>query len=360
MINQLLKKINIPYIYESADAVSNSDGSWLQMLWNRARIIIKQTGAVEFLLAIDEIQKVSNWSEIVKREWDYDSKEEIAIKVILCGSSRLLIQKGLTESLAGRFEKFLVGHWSFTEMEAAFGFTIDQYIYFGGYPGSSSLIEEESRWKSYIRDSLIETSISKDILMLTRIDKPSLLKRLFEIGSGYSGQILSYTKMLGQLRDAGNTTTLSAYLDLLNDAGLLGGVEKYAGEIVRKRSSSPKFQVYNNALMSARINTQFNEIKESHTDWGRLAESSAGTHLISHSTTERYQLWYWREKDAEVDFVMEKSGKLIAIEVKSGLHTANPGMKLFARKFNPIRMLQVGTGGMPIDEFLRINPDELF
>jgi predicted AAA+ superfamily ATPase len=360
MILQLLKNTVIRNTYESADAVMNSNSEWILQVWETARLKMKASQAKDYLLVIDEVQKIDNWSEIVKQQWDRDSREGANIKVILLGSSRLLIQKGLTESLAGRFETIHLGHWSFDEMEAAFGWTIEQYIYFGGYPGSASLIKDEQRWKNYIKDSLIETSISKDILMLTRVDKPALLKRLFELGSLYSGQILSYTKLIGQLQDAGNTTTLSHYLDLLSDAGLLGGIEKYAGNVLKKRSSSPKFQVYNNALLTAQDHHSFAETINSTKEWGRLVESCIGSHLINHSLSERYQLYYWRENNHEVDFVIEKNGKVIAIEVKSGRRGENKGMSEFSKKFKPDKVLLVGTVGIDIDVFLRIAPGNLF
>jgi len=360
LITQLLQKLAIGYVFESADAVLNSNTAWLNQIWETARFKMKASEATEYILVVDEIQKIENWSEIVKQQWDRDTREGINIKVVLLGSSRLLIQKGLTESLAGRFETFYLGHWSFPEMHAAFGWNIKQYIYFGGYPGSASLIDDEERWKNYIKDSLIETSISKDILMLTRVDKPALLKRLFELGSLYSGQILSYTKLIGEMQDAGNTTTLSHYLDLLSDSGLLGGVEKYAGNVIRKRSSSPKFQVYNNALLSAQEDNTFSDIIVNPKEWRRLVESSVGTHLINHSISERYNLYYWREGNKEVDFIIEKNGKLIALEVKSGRRAENTGMSTFAEKFQPEKVLLVGTGGIPFDEFLKIKPKDLF
>jgi len=360
LINQLLQKSTIGFVFESADAVMNSGAEWLQMVWETARLKKKASEANEYLVVIDEIQKIDNWSEHVKQQWDRDTREGSNIKVVLLGSSRILIQKGLTESLTGRFETLYMSHWSFKEMEAAFGWNIEQYIYFGGYPGSALLIEDENRWKNYIKDSLIETSIGKDILMLTRVDKPALLKRLFELGSLYSGQILSYTKLMGQLRDAGNTTTLSHYLDLLSDSGLLGGLEKYAGNEIRKRSSSPKFQVFNNALLSAQNNYKFSDIVINPKEWGRLVESSVGTHLINHSISERYHLYYWRENNHEVDFVLEKDGKVIAIEVKSGRRAENKGMSVFAQKFHPDKILLVGTGGIRYEDFLRINPNNLF
>jgi len=360
MVTQLLQKQSNGYVFESADAVMNSNAAWLQQIWETTRIRMKTSGATEYLLVVDEIQKIDNWSEIVKQQWDKDTREGTNIKVVLLGSSRLLIQKGLTESLAGRFETYYLGHWSFPEMQTAFGWDIKQYIFFGGYPGSASLIDDEERWKNYIKDSLIETSISKDILMLTRVDKPALLKRLFELGSLYSGQILSYTKLIGEMQDAGNTTTLSHYLDLLSDCGLLGGLEKYAGSVIRKRSSSPKFQVFNNALLTAQDDNNFSEIANNPEEWGRLVESSIGTHLINHSVSSRFNLYYWREANKEVDFIIEKDGKVIALEVKSGRRGENSGMSAFAEKFHPEKVLLVGTSGIPHEEFLKINPRELF
>lgn len=360
MVNQLLSQISLSYVYESADAVAATNSAWLVQVWETVRLRMKVSGSAESLLVIDEIQKIDNWSEVVKQQWDKDTRESVNIKVILLGSSRLLIQKGLTESLAGRFETIYLGHWSFDEMETAFGWTIGQYIYFGGYPGSVSLINDEERWKSYIKDSLIETSISKDILMLTRVDKPALLKRLFELGCLYSGQILSYSKITGQLQDAGNTTTLANYLKLLSDCGLLGGLEKYAGSVIRQRSSSPKFQVYNNALLSSQDDETYSTATVNPKLWGRLVESSVGAHLLNHSVSERYNLHYWREGNNEVDFIIEKGDKLIGLEVKSGVSADNAGMGIFNEKFHPNKMLLVGTGGIPYEEFLKINPKELF
>jgi predicted AAA+ superfamily ATPase len=360
MVTQLLSQLSIASLYESADAVSATNSTWLIQVWESARLRVKTSGAKEFLLVIDEIQKINNWSEIVKLQWDRDTREGVNIKVIILGSSRLLIQKGLADSMAGRFETIYLEHWSYSEMNAAFGWNIQQYVFFGGYPGSAFLIKDEERWKNYIRDSLIETSISKDILMLTRVDKPALLKKLFELGCLYSGQILSYTKITGQLQDAGNTTTLAKYLNLLSECGLLGGLDKYAGNIIRKRGSSPKFQVYNNALITSQSNETFEKAKINPRLWGRLIESSVGTHLINHSVSERYNLYYWREGNYEVDFILEKGNSLVGLEVKSGLKADNPGMDVFLRKFRPGKILLVGTGGIPCEEFLKINPKELF
>lgn len=282
------------------------------------------------------------------------------LKVIILGSSRLLIQKGLTESLAGRFDTTYLTHWAFSEMRDAFGWNVMQYIWFGGYPRSASLIEDEFRWKAYIKDSLIETSISKDVLMLTRVDKPALLKRLFEIGCTYSAQIIALNKIQGELQEKGNLTTLSNYLSLLEGAGLLTGLEKFAGDIIRKRASRPKFQVFNNALLSAQSYKKYSEITNEPKEMGRYAESAIGAHLLNSSLNKKYNLYYWNENNYEVDFALESAGRLIAIEVKTGKDSKNSGLGKFESMFQPQASFIIGTDGIPIEEFLATDPYSLF
>ncbi len=360
LVNQLLSKIGIPGMYESADAISASNNLWLEKTWEAARVNMSRLAAKEFILIVDEIQKIPNWSEMVKKLWDEDSLQNRNLKIILTGSSRLLLQTGLTESLAGRFESVYMEHWSFDEMKSAFGWNAEQYAWFGGYPGSASLIADENRWKQYVTTSLIETSISRDILMLTRIDKPSLLKRMFELGCLYSGQVLSFTKLQGQLQDAGNTTTLSHYLQILHSAGLLCGLEKYAADIIRKRSSSPKFQVHNNALLSAQHVDNFQDVYTNPKEWGRIVESTIGSHLLNASIYAGFSLYYWRDRDQEVDFIIESKGRLLALEVKSNEKGSLRGMELFRQHYPHTKIMLIGKGGIPWQEFLSIPPLELF
>jgi uncharacterized protein len=360
LVTQLTEEIEIPYYYVSADAVLALNSAWIEQVWEAARIQMDQNSASDYLLVIDEIQKINNWSETVKKLWDEDSRAKRSLKVILLGSSRLLLQHGLTESLTGRFESIYLGHWSYAEMHEAFGLTSNQFAWFGGYPGSASLINEEERWKNYVTNALVETSISKDILMLTRVDKPALMKRLFELGCLYSGQILSFTKIQGQLQDAGNTTTLSHYLQLLDTAGLLAGIEKYAADELRVRSSSPKFQVHNTALISAQRNALFSEIILQPIEWGRIVESAVGAHLVNSVYVSGLKMYYWRHRNDEIDFVLEKRGKIIGIEVKSGVSGNVSGMKAFKDQFKPHRILLVGDKGLPWQEFLKINPEDIF
>jgi predicted AAA+ superfamily ATPase len=359
LVNQLVQKYASESLVVSADAVGASNSLWLEQQWETSRIKLKQSGAKEFLLVVDEIQKINNWSETVKLLWDADTKNNVSLKVVVLGSSRLLIQQGLTESLAGRFETTFMSHWSYSEMHEAFDWNENQFVWFGGYPGAATLISDEQRWKNYVKDSLIETSISKDILMLTRVDKPALMKRLFELSCHYSGQILSFNKMLGQLKDAGNTTTLSHYLSLLSTAGLVAGIEKYANNVIRKKSSSPKFQVYNTALISAQSNYSFTEAMGNPAIWGRLVESAVGAHLLNHAVSGDFALSYWREGNEEVDFVMEQK-QLIGIEVKSGSVQKTSGMASFKKKFNPDKVLLVGNSGLSWQDLLKMNPLALF
>ena len=360
MVLSLLKEINIPHQFASADNVSSTNDNWIGQLWETVRMRMKQQEVPEMLLVIDEIQKIPNWSEAIKQLWDEDSRKGLNLKIILLGSSRLLIQDGLSESLAGRFETLYMTHWSYAEMKEAFDFSLEQFIYFGSYPGAASLIKDEMRWKNYVRDSLIETTISKDILMLTRVDKPALLKRLFEIGCLYSGQIVAFNKLLGDLQDAGNTTTLSHYLELLSDSGLLGRIDKYAGTQMRQRASKPKFQVYNTALWSAQQRINFKDVTSDPKLWGRLVESAVGAHLINHSVSQGIKVHYWREKNEEVDFIIEKDGELVALEVKSGKNKKDLGLSSFKKLYQTKRTLLVGGDGLTIEEFLNIAPKDLF
>ena len=361
LVRQIMAELDYPSVMIAADAVPAGDGVWISQQWENARIRQQQQPEKPFLLVIDEVQKIDNWSEQIKAEWDRDTAEEKDIRVVLLGSSRLMLQQGLTESLAGRFEATYLGHWSYKEMKDAFGLTAEEFIWFGGYPGAIALKDDEDRWKNYIRDSLLETSISKDILMLTRVDKPALMKRLFELGSVYSGQVLSYTKIMGQLADAGNTTTLANYLNLLNDAGLLGGLEKYSPNMVRKRSSSPKFMVHNTAIMSGISNESMDTLLADPKAWGRWVESGVGAHLINQSFKDKkLNVYYWREGNEEVDFVLEYKKRVIALEVKSSKTGTLSGMNAFSKQFKPEKNLLIGADGIPWQEFLQMDILDLY
>jgi uncharacterized protein len=352
VVRQVLEELNTSYLFVSADDV-NSNTTWIDQQWNAARERLKQSETNDFVLVIDEIQKIGNWSEVVKKNWDLDTQTGTPIKVLLLGSSRLLLQQGLTESLAGRFETIFMGHWSFPEMNAAFGWDANTYVWYGGYPGAASFINDPNRWRNYISDSLIESSISRDILMLTRVDKPALMRKLFELGCSYSGQVLSFTKIQGQLQDAGNTTTLANYLHLLDTVGLLSGIEKFSSNRLALRSSSPKFQVYNNALLTVQRSETLPEAIAKPELWGRMVESCIGAYLLNESLRDKFNVYYWRHRNHEVDFVLEQRGKVIGLEIKSGNRQKASGMAVFQKELKPDKVFLIGGSSMPWEEFLQ-------
>ena len=329
VVKQVVKDINIPYSLFSADNTPTNDSTWISTVWSTARSIMKGRGYKDYILVIDEIQKIANWSEAVKKEWDYDTWNDIELKVILLGSSRVMLEKGLSESLAGRYEEIRMSHWRYNEMKDAFGMSLNEYIYYGGYPGAAGLIKDPDRWTAYISSSIVDATINKDILNDTIITKPALLRQVFELGASYSSQELSLTKMLGQLNDAGNTTTVANYLKILSDSGMLCALQKYSNDQARKRASAPKFQVYNNALHSLYAFNTLEELALLPKQWGRHFESAIGAHLASFAFTERYNLYYWRDNNMEVDYILQKNGKLIAIEVKSNNESHTAGLDAF-------------------------------
>ena len=359
---QLLHHFKDKGHYASADEPTLKTRSWIEQQWEAVRIKAgNNRSSVPTIFVLDEIQKIPGWSETVKRLWDEDTHRNLDLHVLLLGSSALLMHQGLTESLAGRFEVIPVTHWSFQEMRKAFGWNVEEYIFYGGYPGSVELIQNPSRWERYIIDSLIETTVSRDIMLMTRIDKPALLRRLFELGCHYSGQILSYHKMLGQLHDAGNTTTLAHYLTLLDSAGLLTGLSKYSGKQVRQRASSPKLQVFNTALMTALMQKSFKEYQEDPVLRGRWVESAVGAHLLNGIRGTSIRLYYWSDRNREVDFVLNQGDSIVAIEVKSGWRKMSlPGLEAFSSQFQVKKKLLVGAQGIPVEDFLLLSPQKLF
>lgn len=364
LVGQVLDRITIPRSLEVADAIDPKDSDWIHRVWEGARMTMTIRGEQEHLLVIDEIQKIKNWSEVVKREWDSDTRNHVNLKVVLLGSSRLLLKKGLTESLAGRFELIRLGHWSLQEMQEAFDVTLDQFIYFGGYPGPAGMTGDEKRWRKYIKDSLVTPAINKDVIMTSNIYKPALMKQLFELGCSYSAEILSLTKLMGQLQDAGNVTTLASYLEILDQCALLTSLQKYAHDDARKRGSIPKYQVYNNALLTAYKGRSFLSDRTDTRIWGRWVESAVGAHLLSMAEELDYQVYYWREpgkgnKDLEVDFVVVNDGEVTAIEVKSGRRGMNSGLPAFIEAYHPKKAFIVGTGGVSLEDFLKCDIEQL-
>ena len=356
LVKQVLQQLSTPSRFFNADGVEPDDKDWIAARWEEVRALMHFNQYQEIVLVIDEVHKINNWSEQVKREWDADTFNDVNIKVVLLGSSRLLLKKGLTESLAGRFEILSMTHWSFQEMQEAFGWDINQYVYFGGYPGSAPYVNNEARWRKYMRESIIAPAIEKDVLQTTYIYKPALMHQLFHLGCAYSGELLSYNKMLGLLQDAGNATTLVNYLEVLGESKLLTGLPKYVIDASRKYRTIPKLQVYNNALLTALTEgVSYEKVFTNPQLWGRWVESAVGCYLLDKADEFDCDLFYWREDNEEVDFVLRRADKLLAIEVKSGKRQSNSGLSTFRQMYNPQHSLVVGGQALPLEDLFKGN-----
>ncbi len=356
-VRQVLETLGLPSHYGTADTATLQSGAWLDEQWAHARKLAAEARQ-PVILVIDEVQKISQWPSWVKRLWDEDTFAGRDIRVVVSGSSPLSMQQGLTESLAGRFETLPMTHWSWPEFRDAFQWDLDTFIYYGGYPGAASLVGDPDRWRAYLLDSVIETTVSRDILLMRRIDKPALLRRLFHLACEYAGRELTFEKMVGQLHDAGNTTTLAHYLDLLDAAGLVAGLQKFAGDAARRRRSTPKLAVHNTALMAAVSDQTFAATRADPAAWGRHVEAAVGAHLLAQARRSRGTVYYWRTKihglDVEVDYVTVRAGEVTALEVKSGAAIGSlEGLAAFRAAFgSKVRTHIVGSGGVSLDQFL--------
>lgn len=345
-----------PVHFAAADLPMPPGPEWIETHWRMAR---RLTGPEPALLMLDEIQKVRGFGEVVKAMWDDDRRHKRALQVVLLGSSALLLAAGVTESLAGRFFLHRSSHWSYDECQRAFGWDLETWLFFGGYPGAAALIPEESAWRAYIADALIETVLARDVLALQAVAKPTLLRHLFVLAAHFPAQILSFNKMLGQLQDAGNTTTLAHYLHLLQSAFLVSGLQRYSPGFARTKGSSPKLVLWNNALVSALGLRSFEQTQADPVARGWLVENAVGAHLVNHLQDLNHEVCYWRERNAEVDFIVRSAAGLFAIEVKSGRPGRPTGLAAFRRRHPAAIPLIVGSGGMPLEEFFSTDPKQL-
>ncbi len=350
-VRQALEAVDIPFVVFDAGSVRMSPTARIAVVWEQARMLARREGKA--VLFIDEAQKAEGWSDVVKALWDEDSWNSVPLHVVVSGSSSLLIRKGLSDSLKGRFEVIRSTQWSLPEMESAFGFGLDDFLLRGGYPGAASLAGDVGRWLSYLDDSIIESTISNDILQLEIIRKPALLKRLFELGAYYSGQEMSYRKVLGQLDDKGNTDVVAHYLDLLNGAGMITGLQKYHPKEYQTRRSSPRFMVYDTALMSAAWRDRASTLLSDPELRGRLVESAVGACLLNRATAERFEVRWWRDGNDEVDFVVRSGERVTAIEVKSGRVKSLGGLETFIGRHPDAQSLVIGGAANSLEDFLR-------
>lgn len=358
-VQQLLERLKQPSHVAAADTALPPGPEWIESHWSVARSLPARVEAPT-ILVLDEIQKVQGWSEVVKRLWDESVRARLPLRVILLGSSSLLLQKGLEESLAGRFFLHRCPHWDWSECRQAFGWDLDHWLFFGGYPGAAPFADDENFWRRYVADSLVEPAIARDVLQLQTVHKPSLLRHLFALAATYPAQYISYNKMLGQLQDAGNTTTLAHYLKLLQTAFLVSGLELYSAGRGRHRGSSPKLIMWNSALIHALSRFSFEETRRDGAWWGRTVENAVGAHLLNHLSEPTWSVTYWREGNAEVDFVVTQGCEVWGVEVKSGRPGRLSGLAAFHTRYPKARTLLVGSEGIPLDVFFSRPPADFF
>ncbi len=354
MFVQALAHLDLASHVVSADDVANPTPEWVATEWQQARNLAKRSGA-RVVFVVDEIQKVAGWAGTVKGLYDKDRREGADVKPVLTGSSSLLLQKGLEESLMGRFEIVRCTHWSYAECREAFGYTLDDYLFLGGYPAVELFRDDEARWRDYVRDAIVEPTLSRDILEMGQVRKPALMRNLFYLCAAYSGQELSYNKMLGQLQEAGSVVTISSYLDAMGKAHMIAALMKFSRKEVKKRASSPRLMVYDTALLNACAGRGRQTALEVPEFRGHLVESAVGARLLARAADEHFELFWWREGAREVDFVVAGNDELVAIEVKSGGTSAQGGMVSFLEKYPSARRVVVGgsaAGACSVEEFL--------
>lgn len=362
LVGQFTEGISVPFDFFAADGVNRFDSSWIPNKWQQVRMRMDIHSEQEHILIIDEVQKIRGWSEQVKKEWDEDSRSHRNLKVILLGSSRLLLQKGLEESLEGRFETIKMGYWDWQEMHEAFGFSMDEYVYFGGFPGLAPDIQDEDRWRNLMEDSIISPILTRDILEIEEIRNPALLRQVFELACIESAKELSLTKMQGTM-NSGTVPTIKNYLDILNKSMIVQPLQNYSPSRVKEKQSVPKMQVFNNAFRNRFGTFSFDEARVDPAEWGRLVESAVGAHLANRAMTDDYELFYWRnERRQECDYVLRKGQTLVAIEVKSGSVDKTVGFEKFKERFadKVTAAFIVGPHALPLDDFFIMDLKSLF
>lgn len=338
--------------YETADSPTPLDHEVIEKWWRSAH------EAAPRVLAIDEVQKISGWSEAIKILWDRDP----TLKLVVTGSAALLMEKGLKESLAGRFELIRAEHWNFAEAQEIFSLTLDDYLNFGCYPGAVQYLNDLERWGNYIRDAIVEPALGRDLMQLHPVENPSLLRQLFAIAVGHPAHTISFTKLVGELKGKGTLPTLQHYLTLLSHAFLVSNIQKYSGAPIRRRGSPPKLIVHDNALVRSFERPLVRTLSKDRQGW--YLENAVGARFLESG----WETYYWKDRDLEVDFVvLGPQGEKWAVEVKSGevKDVDLRGLKEFCRRnkeFEPVLLSSTpcrvpGITWKPIQDILAISSE---
>ncbi len=318
LLLELAKDFGESAVYASADVPEAALPNWREGMWRRVLELAQaRKGAV---LLLDEVQYLPEWSRWLKGRFDAVLRDKTPLHIVATGSSALHVGEGSRETMAGRFEKTVLTHWCATDLGALAGISSDlaaeRFVSHGGYPGAVGLWNEPARWRSYLRDAIIEPAIGRDILSLEKVRKPALLRQVFALAAAHPAEILSLDKMAGALAEKGALETIAHYLELLEEAFLVKPLRKFSGRELRRRKSPPKLVVLNNGLLAG---TDLQPSRD--TDparWGRWLENAC----LAHAINRGHEVYYWREEPWEVDAVVIGSSGRWIVEVKSGPFTA--------------------------------------
>lgn len=303
-------------VYIAADSAEASLPGYLDRVWVQAEELAELHGRAVVLL--DEVHALPDWAGRLKAEWDRLRRRRIPVHVVASGSSALRLAGASRESLAGRFERMTLTHWTVSSLAEVFGLdpaeAAEQLVRRGGYPGAMAYRDDPDRWAAYVRDAIVEPAIGRDILALGAVRKPGLLRQVFAVCTGSPAGIVSLQKIQGRLQDSGALETIAHYLELLEEAYLVAAVRKYSARAARRRSAPPKLITLSNALLAVSDPLGSPDAEAEPARFGAWLENAC----LAHAWNSGQTVMYWREEPFEVDGVISGSWGSWAVEVKTG------------------------------------------
>lgn len=333
LLLELAERFGGRAVYAAGDQPDAALPGFWERCWTQAEDRAKRRAAI---LLLDEVHFLSNWAGRLKGSWDRVRRRRIPLHVVVTGSSAIQVATGSRESLAGRFERLHLSHWSAASLAAAFHLAPPQaalnLVRFGSYPGAVALQRDQARWRDYVRDAILEPAVGRDMLALGSVRRPALLRQVFAIAADSPAQIVSLQKLQGQLQDSGALETVAHYLKLLSDAYLVAPLEKFSPRVQRSRASPPKLVLLNNALLSAASARGAPDPARDPGRFGQWVENAC----LAFAVNQSQQVSYWREEPLEVDAVLDGSWGKWAVEIKTGKYDAQAlkGLLEFCRR-NP-------------------------
>jgi predicted AAA+ superfamily ATPase len=341
LLLELAEELGAAALYAPADAPEAVLPGFWERLWDQAEEVAGKAGRAVVLL--DEAHLVPDWAGRLKGVWDRLRRKKLPIQIVATGSSALRLASGSRESLAGRFERITLTHWSAASLAQVFKLSPEvaalTIVEEGSYPGAFELRSDRARWSAYLRDAIVGPAIGRDILALAAVRRPALLRQVFGACASSPAQIVSLQKIQGQLQDAGALETIAHYLALLEEAYLVAPIQKYAARAARRRNAPPKLVTLSNAL-SAAVDPRGAPSQKAEPDrFGAWVENAC----LAHAWNAGQQVSYWREEPLEVDGILEGSWGSWAIEVKTGGFQASDlkGLLELTRRHRALRPLVI-------------------